>query len=101
MAAADARESVALTADVPPFSEIEASDRESVAPGAASSSVRASAAPVTAPAPTPFPTVAVTVVERPAAPWWTSSSTAATVAVSAAFAVCPAAITMVASEPAV
>ena len=45
--------------------------------------------------------VAVTVVERPPLPWCVSSSTAAIAAVSVAFAVSPAAITMVASEPTV
>ena len=60
-----------------------------------------SAAPVTAPAPWPFAKVPVTVTLRPAVPWWTSSSTPATVAVSEAAVVDPAAMTMVASEPTV
>ena len=99
--AADGCESVAVTVATPPFSETDAGFSVIVAPGAASSSVRVSAAPVTAPAPWPFASAAVTVAFRPAVPWWIGSSTAVTSTVSEAAVVAPAAMTMVASVPTV
>ena len=99
-AALDARSSVAVTVAAPPFSEIDEDDSASVATGVASSSVRVSAAPATDPTPWLLDAVPVTVTLR--SPMLsTSSSAAATVAVSVAFAVSPAAITMVASAPTV
>ena len=100
-ASLDGPDRVALTVETPPSSEIEAGPRASAAVGNVSSSVRVSAAPVTAPAPWPFAKVAVTVARRPALPWWTASSMPATVAVSEAAVVEPAAIVMVASRPTV
>ena len=94
-------ESVAVTVDRPWFSETDAGPRTSATVGSVSSSVKVSAAPVTAPAPWPLASVPVTVTLRPALPWWTSSSTASTVAVSEAAVVDPAAMTMVASVPTV
>ena len=84
---------------MPPASAIDAAATASVTPGAASSSVIVSVAPVTLPAPWLLPTVPVTVTRR------SGSSvvlfTAATVATSMAFTVLPAAITISASDPAV
>ena len=100
-ASLDALSSVAVTVDTPPVSGIDVGDNASAAVGNASSSVSVSGAPVTLPAPCALATVAVTVVERPPPPWCVRSSTATIVTVSAAFAVSPAAITMVASETAV
>ena len=105
-AALDTPDSVAVTVVTPPVSEIDVDDSASATVGNASSSVSVSAAPVTAmvvpsAVARAFATVAVTVVERPAVPWCTSSFTAVTVTVSVAFAVSPAAMTMVVSEPTV
>ena len=97
----DAPDNVAVTADTPPSSEIEAGVSTRLATGNVSSSVRVSAAPVTDPAPWPFASAAVTVALRPALPWWTPSSTAVTSTVSEAAVVAPAAIVMVASVPTV
>ena len=97
-AALDAPDSVAVTVDTPPVSEIEVGDSTSATVGNVSPwSVRVSVAPVTAPVPWPLASVAVTVPERPALPWWTASFTAVTVAVSVAAVVSPAGIVMVAS----
>ena len=97
-AALDAPDSVAVTVDTPPVSEIEVGDSTSATVGSVSPwSVRVSVAPVTAPVPWPLASVAVTVPERPALPWWTVSFTAVTVAVSVAAVVSPAGIVMVAS----
>ena len=101
-ASVDTLDSVACTVDTPLLSEIDAGDRTSVTSGRSSSSVSVSGAPVTLPVvPWSLAAVAVTVVERPPLPWCTSSSTATINAVSAAFAVSPAAMTIVASEPTV
>ena len=100
-AALDTSESVAVTVDTPLLSETDDGDSTSATVGNASSSVSVSGAPVTLPAPCALATVAVTVVERPPLPWCVSSSTAAIVAVSDAFAVSPAAIVIVESEPTV
>ena len=97
----DGPDSAAVTVETPPFSETADGPRARLAVGRVSSSVRVSAAPVTAPVPWPLTKVAVTVTLRPALPWWTSSFTAVTVAVSEAAVVDPAAIVMVASEPTV
>ena len=67
-AALDLADSRAVTVAVPPFSETDAGDSAKVTVGGVSSSVKVSAAPVTAPAPTAFSTVAVTVTDRPALP---------------------------------
>ena len=88
-----------LSAMVSGFDE-SGSDNAKVATGVASSSVSASDAPVTVPAPWLFCAVPLTVVERPPT-LSTSSSTAVIVTASEAFAVAPAAMTMVASEPTV
>ena len=98
-ASLDLTDSVAVTVDTPPVSEIDADDRTSATVGNASSSVSVNGAPVTLPVPWSLAAVAVTVVERP--PLCAASSPAVTSAVSAAFAVSPAAITIVASEPTV
>ena len=100
-AALDGPDSVAVTVETPPSSAIEAGVSTRSTVGSVSLSVRVSAAPVTDPAPWPLVGLAVTVTERPDEPWWIVSSAAVTVAVSEAFAVSPAAITIVASEPAV
>ena len=100
-AALDVLSSVAVTVDTPLLSEIDDGDSASATVGNPSSSVSVSDAPVTLPAPCVLATVAVTVVERPPLPWCVSSSTAAIVAVSDAFAVSPAAIVIVESEPTV
>ena len=105
-ASLDAPDSVAVTVETPPLSEIDAGDRTSATVGSVSSSVSVSAAPVTATVSDSavawsFVTVAVTVVERPPPPWCVASSTAVTVAVSAAFDMLPAEMTMLASEPTV
>ena len=99
-AALDAPESVAVTVDTPPFSEIKAGDRARVAVGAPSSSVRVRLAPLTAPMPWPLDAEPVTVTERLFA-LSMASFTAVTVTVSPAFVVLPAAITIRASWPTV
>ena len=96
----DGPDSVAVTVETSLNSEIEAGSRTSATVGSVSSSVSVSDAPVTAPAPCPFVSAAVTVALRPEVPWWMSSSTAVTTAVSDAAVVDPAAMTMVASVPA-
>ena len=99
-AALDARFKRAVTVATPPDSEIDEDDSASVAVGVASSSVSVSAAPVTAPTPWSLAAVPVTVTER--SPMLsTSSFTAAIATVSVTFAVCPAAMTTVASAPTV
>ena len=100
-ASLDGPDSVAVTVETPPSSAIKPGASASDTVGSVSLSVRVSDAPVTDPVPWPLARVAVTVTERPDEPWWIVSSAAVTVAVSEAFAVCPAAITIVASEPAV
>ena len=100
-ASLDATESVAVTVAAPPLSETDDGDSTSATVGNPSSSVSVSDAPVTLPAPCALATVAVTVVERPTLPWCVSSFTAAIVAMSEAFAVSPAAIVIVESEPTV
>ena len=99
-AALDAPESVAVTVDTPPFSEMDEGDRTRVAVGAPSSSVRVRRAPVTAPMPWSLDAVPVTVTERLEV-LSMASSTALTVTVSAAFVVLPDAITISASWPTV
>ena len=107
-ASLDLPESVAVTVLVSPWPlsamvssfDESGSDNAKVATGVASSSVSASDAPVTVPAPWLFRAVPLTVVERPPT-LSTSSSTAVIVTASEAFAVAPAAMTMVASEPTV
>ena len=94
-------DNVAVTVETSLNSETEAGVRTSATVGRVSSSVRVSAAPVTAPAPCPLASAPVTVAPRPAEPWWTSSSTAVTNTVSAAAVVAPAAMVMVASVPTV
>ena len=85
---------------VPSCSSIVAGLNASIAVGVASSSMRRRIAPVTVPTPWLFRAAPVTVTLR--SPTLSmASSTAVMVAVSAAFAVSPAAITMVASEPTV
>ena len=99
-AALDARFKRAVTVATPPLSEIDEGDSANVAVGAASSSVSVRLAPVTAPTPWSLDAVPVTVTLR--SPMLsTSSFTAAIVAVSVGFAVSPAAITTVTSEPTV
>ena len=100
-ASLDAPDSVAVTVETPPFSEIDDEDSASVTVGSVSSSVSVSGAPVTLPVPWSLAAAAVTVVERPPPPWCVASFTAVMVAVSVAFAVSPAAIAIVASEPTV
>ena len=100
-ASLDAPDSVAVTVETPPFSEIDDDDRASATVGSGSSSVSVSGAPVTPPAPCALAAVALTVIERPPLPWCASSFTAVMVTVSVAFAVSPAAIAMVVSEPTV
>ena len=85
---------------VPSCSSIVAGLNASIAVGVTSSSMRRRIAPVTVPTPWLFRAAPVTVTLR--SPTLSmASSTAVMVAVSAAFAVSPAAITMVASEPTV
>ena len=78
----DAPDSAAVTVVTPPDSGIEDDDSASVAVGRVSSSVRVSAAPVTADVPWSLVIVAVTVTVRPALPWWIVSSVATIPAVS-------------------
>ena len=100
-AALDARFRLAVTVAAPPFSGIDDDDSANVAVGAPSSSVSVRLAPVTATvsdsaAAWPLDAVPVTVTVR--SPTLSmASSTALIVAVSEAFAVSPAAITIVAS----
>ena len=68
-AALDGPESVAVTVEIPPVSEIDAGPRTSATVGSVSSSVKVSAAPVTVSAPWPLVSAAVTVTLRPALPW--------------------------------
>ena len=99
-ASLDARFKRAVTVATPPDSEIDEGDSANVAVGVASSSVSVRLGPVTAPTPWSLDAVPVTVTER--LPMLsTASFTAATVTVSVAFAVCPAAMTTVASAPTV
>ena len=104
-ASLDARSSAAVTVVTPPLSEIDEDDSFSVAVGVASSSVSVRLAPVTAmvcesAAAWPLDAAPVTVTVR--LPTLSMASfTALIVAVSAALAVSPAAITIVASEPTV
>ena len=100
-ASLDGLVSVAVTVETPPFSEIDADDRASATVGSGSSSVSVSGAPVTPPAPCALAAVALTVIERPPLPWCASSFTAVIVTLSVAFAVSPAAITIIVSEPTV
>ena len=82
---------------------IDVGDNASVTVGSVSSSVSVSGAQITltylvSPL---LAAVALTVYERPPLPWCASSSTAVMVTVSVAFAVSPAAIVIVVSEPTV
>ena len=99
-AALDAPESVAVTVDTPPFSEMDEGDSTRIAVGAPSSSVRVRLTPVTVPTPWSLDAVPVTVTERLEV-LSMASFTALTVTVSAAFVVLPAAITISASWPTV
>ena len=97
--ALEARDSVAVTVVDPPLSEIEASATASVTVGAASSSVRVKDAPVTVPTPWALRATPDTVMAR-----FASSRvlpTAVITTTSAAFSVCPAAMTIVESAPTV
>ena len=103
-ASLDARFRLAVTVVfpgfVPLFSSIVSGLSTSVAVGVASSSVRVRLAPVTVPTPWLFCAVPLTVAVR-LPTLSTSSFTAVIVAVSAVFAVAPAAIVIVASDPTV
>ena len=103
-ASLDARFRLAVTvadpATAPSCSSIVSGLRASVTVGVASSSVRVRLAPVTVPTPWPFCAVPLTVTVR--LPTLSIASfTAVIVTLSAAFAVSPAAISIVASDPTV
>ena len=99
-AALDARFKRAVTVETPPDSRIDEDDRSSAAVGGSSLSVRVRLAPVTAPTPWALVALPVTVTVR-LTTLSMASFTAAIITVSAAFAVSPAAITIIVSEPTV
>ena len=97
--ALEARSNVAVTVLIPPFSEIDAGDSESVTVGVASSSVRVKEVPVTVPTPWSLRATPDTVMARFASSWALSTAVIATT--SEASAVLPAAMTIVESAPTV